>query len=130
MQRKVRMTRNGILYTQNGNRVHLDPEWAASDGISFISHAHIDHLHHQNGGTIITSKETSEIAKLRGYRIENFVEGLNSFSMVNSGHIFGARGLLFDDVFYTGDICTRNRGFLKAADIPKCKTLITECTFG
>ena len=33
-------------------------------------------------------------------------------------------------MFYTGDICTRDRGFLKAATIPKCKTLITECTFG
>ena len=32
--------------------------------------------------------------------------------------------------FYTGDICTRNRGFLQGANIPKCKTLITECTFG
>jgi len=38
--------------------------------------------------------------------------------------------LLFDDIFYTGDICTRNRGFLNAAKVPKCKTLITECTFG
>ena len=38
--------------------------------------------------------------------------------------------MLFDDIFYTGDICTRDRAFLKAAIIPKCKTLITECTFG
>jgi putative mRNA 3-end processing factor len=42
----------------------------------------------------------------------------------------GAKGLLFDDIFYTGDVCTRDRGFLKGAKIPKCKTLITECTFG
>ena len=41
-----------------------------------------------------------------------------------------AKGLLFDDIFYTGDICTRKRGFLQGAKIPKCKTLITECTFG
>ena len=37
---------------------------------------------------------------------------------------------MFDDIFYTGDICTRDRGFLKGANVPKCKTLITECTFG
>jgi putative mRNA 3-end processing factor len=42
----------------------------------------------------------------------------------------GSKGLLFDDVFYTGDICTRDRGFLTGAKIPKCKKLITECTFG
>ena len=50
--------------------------------------------------------------------------------MVDTGHVMGSRGLLFDDVFYTGDICTKKRGFLEAAEIPKCKTLITECTFG
>jgi len=130
MLKLIRMTRNGISYNQKGASVYLDPKRAISRGISFISHAHMDHLHNQNGGTIITSKETSEIAKLRGYKIDNFVESRNSFSMIDSGHILGSRGLLFDDVFYTGDICTRKRGFLKGAEIPKCKTLITECTFG
>ena len=41
------------------------------------------------------------------------------FSLIDSGHILGAKGLLFDDVFYTGDICTRDRAFLKASIIPK-----------
>jgi putative mRNA 3-end processing factor len=51
--------------------------------------------------------------------------------MFDTGHILGARGLLFgDDVFYTGDICIRQRGFLAGARLPKCKTLIMECTFG
>ena len=50
--------------------------------------------------------------------------------MINSGHILGGRGLLFDDVFYTGDICTRNRPGITGAKIPKCSTLIMECTFG
>jgi len=130
MLKLVRMTRSGISYNQKGTSVYLDPKRGIPRGISFISHAHMDHLHNQNGGTIITSKETSEIAKLRGYKIDNFVESRDSFSMIDSGHILGSRGLLFDDVFYTGDICTRTRGFLKGAEIPKCKTLITECTFG
>jgi putative mRNA 3-end processing factor len=52
------------------------------------------------------------------------------YHLVDSGHILGSKGLLFEDIFYTGDICTRNRGFLDGAKIPKCKTLITECTFG
>ena len=37
---------------------------------------------------------------------------------------------MFDDVFYTGDICTRNRPGITGAKIPKCSTLIMECTFG
>ena len=127
----VRMTSRGILVRQKEMQVHLDPKRGASKGFSFVSHAHIDHLHNQNGGLILTTKLTSEIAKLRGYSIGNFVEEFENFSMVDAGHILGARGLLFgDDVFYTGDICTRNRGFLKGAKVPRCNTLITECTFG
>lgn len=126
----IRMIATGITATQKGTQIHLDPKHAVSKGISFVSHAHIDHLHNQNGGVLITTKPTSEIAKLRGYYLDNFVEEFENFSMIDAGHILGARGLLFDDIFYTGDICTRDRGFLKGAKIPKCKILITECTFG
>jgi putative mRNA 3-end processing factor len=124
------MTKNGILFQNNGIKVSLDPKHAVKDGINFISHAHADHLPYQNGGTILASRETNEIANLRGFKIENFVEKLENFLLVDSGHILGAKGLLFNDIFYTGDICTRHRGFLSGAKIPKCKTLITECTFG
>jgi len=125
------MTASGIVVTQNQMQVHLDPKRAASKGISFVSHAHIDHLHNQNGGILLTTRPTSEIAKLRGYCIDDFVEEFENFEMIDSGHVLGSRGLLFgNDVFYTGDICTRDRGFLKGAKIPKCNTIITECTFG
>ena len=124
------MTANGIVSIQNGMKVHLDPKRATSDGLAFVSHAHMDHLHNQNGGLLLTTRQTSEIAKLRGYNIENYIEEYEDFSMVDTGHILGARGLAFGDIFYTGDICTRNRGFMKGAKVPKCKTLITECTFG
>ena len=124
------MTKNGILCTNDKTRVNLDPKKSDLLGINFVSHAHIDHLPSKNGGTILSSIETSEIAELRGFTMENNVESLENFSLIDSGHILGARGLLFDDIFYTGDICTRNRGFLSGAKIPKCKTLITECTFG
>lgn len=130
LPRPVRKTKNGILCEVNGKRVLLDPKNADSSGINFVSHAHSDHLPSKNGGIILTSVETNEIATLRGFKMENHVQSLDDFSLVDSGHILGARGLLFDDIFYTGDICTRDRGFLKGAKIPKCKTLITECTFG
>jgi putative mRNA 3-end processing factor len=111
------MTKNGILCEVNEKRVYLDPKNGDTKGINFVSHAHSDHLPSKNGGTLLSSIETNEIANLRGF-------------IIDSGHILGAKGLLFDDIFYTGDICTRDRGFLKGAKIPQCKTLITECTFG
>jgi len=124
------MTKNGILCEINGKRVCLDPKNTDVTGINFVSHAHSDHLPSKNGGTILSSLETNEIANLRGFKMENHVDYLDDFTLIDSGHILGAKGLLFDDIFYTGDICTRNRGFLQGANIPKCKTLITECTFG
>jgi len=124
------MTKNGILCEVNGKHVYLDPKHADSTGINFVSHAHSDHLPSKNGGTILSSHDTNKIANLRGFKMENHVDSLDGFSLIDSGHILGSRGLFFDDIFYTGDICTRKRGFLQGAKIPKCKTLITECTFG
>ena len=124
------MTKNGILCEINEKHVYLDPKNSDPTGINFVSHAHSDHLPSKNGGTILSSMETNKIANLRGFTMENHVDNLDDFTLIDSGHILGAKGLLFDDIFYTGDICTRNRGFLHGAKIPKCKTLITECTFG
>ena len=124
------MTKNGILCDDGKSRVSLDPKKSDFDGINFVSHAHTDHLPSKNGGTLLSSIETNEIAELRGFKMENNVQSIENFALIDSGHILGARGLLFDDIFYTGDICTRDRGFLLGAKIPKCKTLITECTFG
>ena len=124
------MTKNGILCANDKTRVNLDPKKSDPLGVNFVSHAHIDHLPSKNGGTILSSIETRDISELRGFTMENHVQSLENFSLIDSGHILGARGLLFDDIFYTGDICTRDRGFLLGAKIPKCKTLITECTFG
>lgn len=124
------MTENGIVCQINNTTVTLDPKKAIQDGVNFVSHAHFDHLPTKNGGTILASNETNQIATLRGFEMHNHVSALDDFSLVDSGHILGSMGLLADDVFYTGDICTRSRGFLKGATVPKCKTLITECTFG
>ena len=124
------MTKNGILCQLNEKYVYLDPKNSDPAGINFVSHAHSDHLPSKNGGTILSSMETSKIANLRGFTMENQIDSLDDFTLIDSGHILGAKGLLFDDIFYTGDICTRNRGFLYGAKIPKCKILITECTFG
>ncbi|MFZ8922371.1 MAG: exonuclease [Nitrosopumilaceae archaeon] len=124
------MTKNGILCEINGSKVFLDPKKTDSAAINFVSHAHMDHLPSKNGGPILSSLETNKIANLRGFTMQNYTEKIDDYHLVDSGHILGSKGLLFEDIFYTGDICTRNRGFLNGAKIPKCKTLITECTFG
>jgi putative mRNA 3-end processing factor len=124
------MTKNGIVCETSTHKVNLDPKYADKNAINFVSHAHADHLPSHNGGTILASFETSQIANLRGFKMTNHIEDMADYTLVDSGHILGAKGLLVDDIFYTGDICTRTRGFLSAAKIPKCKTLITECTFG
>ena len=131
LKSNIKMTSNGISVSCNGKTVNLDPKRGIENGIIFVSHAHLDHLHNQRGnGILITSKQTTEIAKIRGYSIGKYVEEYENFSMIDAGHILGAKGLLFDDVFYTGDISIRDRGFMKGAMAPKCKILITECTFG
>jgi len=126
---QIRLAKNGIVCKNDNTSVYLDPKTVQNSGINFVSHAHIDHLPNNGLGTILASHETREIAKLRGFEFES-TDSLENFSLIDSGHILGSRGILFDDIFYTGDICLRDRGFLKAAKIPKCKTLITECTFG
>ena len=130
MQQQIRMTKNGIFCKTNNLSVYLDPKSTNTESVNFVSHAHIDHLPKNPSGKILASLETSKIAKLRGYEMKDSIEDLENFSLIDSGHILGSKGLLFDDIFYTGDICIRDRGFLNGAKVPKCKTLITECTFG
>ena len=79
---------------------------------------------------VLASAETHAIAAKRGVAMQNPVTEFEDITLHDTGHILGARGLLCDGLFYTGDICTRNRGFLRGAKVPKCRTLITECTFG
>lgn len=127
---EIKMTKNGILCMVGTRRIHLDPRAADHNGMNFVSHAHMDHLPARNGGVILSSLQTSAIASSRGFDMKNHVTGAEGYDLIDSGHILGSRGVLFDEIFYTGDICTRSRGFLRGADIPKCKILITECTFG
>ena len=90
------MTKNGILCEVNDQRVYLDPKNSDITGINFVSHAHSDHLPSKNGGTILSSIETNEIANLRGFKMENHIEYHDDFSLIDSGHILGSKGLLFD----------------------------------
>ena len=87
------------LFAKNSNAlVYLDPKAVQNDGINFVSHAHIDHLPNNGSGTILASNETREIAKFRGFEFDS-TDSLENFSLIDSGHVLGSKGILFDDIF-------------------------------
>ena len=110
----------------------LDPKRASRCDYSFVSHAHIDHVHSADGHSkIIASKETAHLAKLRGYSLDTSSEAPSALWLTDAGHILGSRAILVEDsVFYTGDFSRRDRGFLKGNPGVKCDTLIMETTYG
>ena len=123
------MTKAGMECRHGGSTILLDPKRTIGD-VNFVSHAHKDHLPSSAGGVVLASENTARLAALRGHDLGDCVRHADGLTMYDSGHILGSTGLLAGDVFYTGDICTRDRGFLKGARVPRCRTLVTECTFG
>src|SRR5688572_878841 len=135
MTGRVTLGQSGIMVQQDGTTIALDPSHPIDCDFTFVSHAHVDHLHKRGRKKITTqmlaSKETALIAQARGYEIVDPAEEHDGFQIVDTGHILGSRGLLVgDDVYYTGDISMRERAFMKAAKMPRARTLIIESTFG
>lgn len=128
---------NGIVIKYKDRVILLDPTKYATSDITFLSHAHTDHIFSPNSyaSKVLASEETLRIASARGYHYNNTIgideasaEGLE---MIDSGHVLGSKALLIDDkILYTGDVCTRDRAFLKGARLPRCKVLIVESTYG
>ncbi len=123
------------MVQQNGTKILLDPSHPSECDFTFVSHAHVDHLHKRGrkkmNTQVLASRETALIAHARGYEIADAAEEHDGFQLVDTGHILGSRGLLVgDDVYYTGDISMRERAFMKPAKMPRAKTLIIESTFG
>ncbi len=115
----------------NDLRIALDPSKSIDADLTFISHAHSDHMHiPKKGSKILTSRETSIIAAKRGYNIEHYYEEFNGIKLIDSGHVLGSRAILIDDILYTSDLSIRDRAFLRGAKLPRCDTLIIESTYG
>jgi putative mRNA 3-end processing factor len=133
---QVTFSQCGIVVNSNGKTISLDPKSHNNCDLTFVSHAHTDHLYKntlkdRSRTKTLISKATSLIAEARGYRITNVTEEHEGFRMVDNGHILGSKGLLIgDELYYTGDICIRERAFMKPAFIPSAHTLIIESTFG
>ncbi len=123
---------NGVTVRAPSFSIALDPERASSCDYTFVSHAHIDHVHSANGKSkILASKETAKLARARGYDLGLALEDAPGIELIDAGHILGSRSVLIEDrVFYTGDISRRSRGFLHGCKGVKCDTLIMETTYG
>jgi putative mRNA 3-end processing factor len=123
---------DGILIKYRNMRIALDPFKAIDADLVFVSHAHIDHVHHQKSDTrVLASEETALLAKERGIDLGKTVQELKGFELIDSGHILGSRSLLIDGkIFYTGDLATRPRAFLNKGKSVKCEILIIESTYG
>jgi putative mRNA 3-end processing factor len=124
--------KNGITVESPSRSLALDPRRPSKCDITFVSHAHIDHVHAPNkDSTILASRETAALARIRGYDLCQPKEVFHGVDLLDAGHILGSRGILVEDsVFYTGDFSRRDRGFLKGSPGVKCDTLIMETTYG
>jgi putative mRNA 3-end processing factor len=136
MKGKVSLGQSGIIVQHTDTAIALDPSRPVDCHFTFVSHAHIDHLHKRgmekkNRTQVLASKETALIAQARGYKIADPAEQYDGFQLVDTGHILGSRGLLVgEDIYYTGDMSMRERAFMKPEKVPHAKTLIIESTFG
>jgi len=134
----VEYSKSCLTIYSGENKILVDPRRRVPCDFVFFSHAHNDHLCRAYSETslaaeskILTSKETSIIASARGLPLGEVIEEYDGFRLIDTGHILGSRGLLIEGhLFYTGDISTRRRGFLKSARIPEVQTLIIESTYG
>lgn len=97
--------------------------------VSFVSHAHSDHLNGvRRKERIIASEETIELAGLGGMQYP-----LPKARLLNAGHMLGARQIAVEEdgqkSVYTGDICLRDNLITKGADIGECDRLVIEATY-
>lgn len=127
----TRSTSQGILVSISGKKYVLDPRASEKADLVFISHAHSDHLHEPSDEEkVVSSKETAELARVRGFKISES-ENIDGVELFDSGHILGSRCInIEDELIYTGDISTRERGFLKGCKLKHSRTLIIETTYG
>ncbi len=111
----------------NNKKIALDNP---KGDISFISHAHSDHLNGvKTKEKIICSQETKLLADLKGEIVLP-----NEVQLFEAGHILGSKQIILDTnekrITYTGDIRLKDSILFKKAQIPQTDELIIEATYG
>lgn len=117
-----------------GLKIYLDPKKARD--ISFISHAHSDHVPRSFSGTLLASRETCSLSR-REVIGECWHHSTNinelQFTLYSSGHILGANQLMIENgskVLYSGDLNLNGGMIAPPAQTPSCDILILDTTFG
>lgn len=129
----ARVTANsGIQVDLGTKRFVLDPKGNVRADYTFVSHAHIDHLHSPSRGErVIASEATRELAAARGFDLGDTTESVEGVELLDSGHILGSRAVrIEDEVYYTGDASGRERAFLAKCRTRSARILIMETTYG
>ena len=124
---------NGGIQVELGKtRYALDPHSRVRADYTFVSHAHLDHMHAPSKSErVIASQVTAELARARGYDLGETTEQADGVELLDSGHIFGARAIrIQDEVYYTGDASGRSRAFLGKCRTRKARILVMETTYG
>lgn len=97
--------------------------------LSFISHAHSDHLSGANKNKrLIASEETLALAELK---VKS--ELPQNVKLLDSGHILGAKQLFVEEdgkcMVYTGDLRTKDSLLFKGAEVNECDSAILDATY-
>ena len=123
---------SGIQVDYDEKRYLLDPKGPVQADFTFVSHAHIDHIHQPRGDErILASKETQQLAQARGYDLGDAMQQVEGVDLLDSGHILGSRAIrVADEVLYTGDAAGRARAFLGKCRTRRARILIMETTYG
>ena len=127
------VTANGGIQVEIGKtRYVLDPHGQVRADYTFVSHAHIDHMHNPSKSEhVIASGVTTELARARGYDLGSTLEEVEGVELLDSGHILGSRAIrIQDDVYYTGDASGRPRAILGRCRTRKARILVMETTYG
>jgi putative mRNA 3-end processing factor len=129
----VTVTANsGIQVDLGKTRYVLDPRSHVRADFTFVSHAHLDHMHTPSKNErVIASALTTELARARGYDLGITTEQAEGVELLDSGHILGSRAIrIQDEVYYTGDASGRPRAFLGKCRTRQARIMVMETTYG
>jgi Cft2 family RNA processing exonuclease len=120
--------------------LHLDSR--RSPGLVFVSHAHSDHC--SSAPRIVCTPETAELHRRRRQRGSSTFTPLGwgerlplrdaTLELTPAGHTLGSAMAVVRSgagtLVYTGDYKLRPGAFSPGVSVPRCDTLVMECTFG
>ena len=125
--------RDGIdIELSDGTRVVCDADDPDGD-VAVVTHAHGDHLPDVET-TAVCSPLTAAVGTTR---MDGELRATSDprVELRPAGHVAGSRAALVEDpdgtrYCYTGDVCTRSRGYLDGFEPPDADVLVVEATYG